>query len=107
MDRKKLEDYEISLKEKDKARKKFVTIMDNQALEIKRIKTTQINFDRKKKKGTRLAGNKTAWNNINNAILVVFVRYMFNHIVTLILIIFVLVVCFFHQSLAVFPYYWV
>jgi len=60
MDRKKLEDYEISLKEKDKARKKFVTIMDNQALEIKRIKTTQINFDRKKKKGSRLAGNKTA-----------------------------------------------
>ena len=32
--------------------------MDNQALEMKRIKTTQINFDRKKKKGTRLAGNK-------------------------------------------------
>jgi len=72
MDRKKLEDYEISLKEKDKARKKFVTIMDNQALEIKRIKTTQINFDRKKKKGSRLAGNKTAWKSCN-AILVIFV----------------------------------
>lgn len=59
MDRKKLEDYERNLKEKDQARKKFVTIMDNQALEIKRIKTTQINFDRNKKKKTRTAGNKT------------------------------------------------
>jgi hypothetical protein len=29
IDRKKLEDYEIGLKDKDIARKKFVTIMDN------------------------------------------------------------------------------
>lgn len=60
IDKKKQEDLERITKDKDQARKKFVTIMDNQALEIKRIKTTQINFDRNKKKKVRLAGNKTA-----------------------------------------------
>lgn len=59
IDKKNQEDYEKNTKDKDQARKKFVTIMDNQALEIKRIKSTQINFTRNKKKKVRVSGNKT------------------------------------------------
>ncbi|KAL4464334.1 hypothetical protein ABPG72_017120 [Tetrahymena utriculariae] len=60
LDKKKYEDFVRDHAERDQARKKFVTIMDNQALEIKKIRTTQINFHRNKKKKTRLAGNATS-----------------------------------------------
>lgn len=59
MDKKKYEDFVREHQEKDQARKKFVTMMDNQALEIKKMRTTQINFTRNKQKKTRMSGNKT------------------------------------------------
>ncbi|EGR34549.1 hypothetical protein IMG5_007610 [Ichthyophthirius multifiliis] len=59
-DKKKLDDNKVQQEQKKAARKIFNQIMDEQAKEVKRIKTTQINFKRNKKKGRRMAGNRVS-----------------------------------------------
>lgn len=48
--------------------------MDNQALEIKKMRTTQIIFQRNKKKKTRLSGNKTNWSLSNNKFVLILAK---------------------------------